>query len=248
MYLYIIKTNTIVATVNFLYRSNKDKASLNLRLLFRHNNNDYVIGGKTNVEVLKTYWLDQHKKGSKDIDILNKQLELNNELNFIRNHVLKAFNKTSPEIIDKVWLQSQIDLYYNPPQQLSELPIELLKYFDKYLENKQTEIKISSIKKYDVIKNLLIRYENSLEKPLLIKDINLNFKKDFETYCKNQLYSTNTISKALRTIKSICKDAKFNGLETHYQLDRIKSKFVKTENIYLSFDELQQIETSIKIN
>ena len=73
-------------------------------------------------------------------------------------------------------------------------------------------------------------------------NIGLNFKKDFESYCKKHQYSTNTISKALRTIKSICKDASYNGLETHFQLERIKTPFTKTKNIYLTFKELSKIE------
>tara|TARA_B110000037_G_scaffold116642_1_gene133868 strand:- start:1447 stop:2718 length:1272 start_codon:yes stop_codon:yes gene_type:complete len=231
-----------MATINFLYRSKRNAASLNLRLLFRHNNKDYVVGGKTKVEVLKDYWFNKYNSNSKDIEIQNMQLELKTELNSIQNHILQSFNKTNPEVINKFWLQSRIDEYYNPPQQLSELPKELLKYFDVYLDNKRSEIKNSSVKKYSVLKKLIIRYESELKNPLLIKSIGLNFKRDFENYCKKHQYSTNTISKALRTIKSVCKDASYNGLETHFQLERIRTPFVKTESIYLTFKELSKIE------
>ena len=169
-----------MATINFLYRSKRKEASLNLRLLFRHNNKDYVIGGKTKVEVKKDYWFEKHNSNSKDIEIQNMQLKLNNDLNSIQNHILESFNKTNPEVINKLWLQTNIDEYYNPPQHLSEFPKELLKYFDVYLDNKRSEIKPSSIKKYTVLKNLLMRYEIDLKKPLLIKNIGLNFKKDFD--------------------------------------------------------------------
>ena len=231
-----------MATINFLYRSKRKEASLNLRLLFRHNNKDYVIGGKTKVEVKKDYWFEKHNSNSKDIEIQNMQLKLNNDLNSIQNHILESFNKTNPEVINKLWLQTNIDEYYNPPQHLSEFPKELLKYFDVYLDNKRSEIKPSSIKKYTVLKNLLMRYEIDLKKPLLIKNIGLNFKKDFDSYCKKHQYSNNTIAKSLRTIKSICKDANYNGLETHIQLERIKTPFTKTENIYLTFKEISKIE------
>ena len=63
-----------MATVNFLYRSTKSKSNLVLRLLFRDNGFDYVLGAKTQFEVDKDYWIKQHNlKRIKDIDISNKQ-------------------------------------------------------------------------------------------------------------------------------------------------------------------------------
>jgi len=103
-----------MASINFLYRSTKENSNLNLRLLFRNNGKDYVFGSKTKVEVSKKYWTKQHKKKSKDIEISNKQTDINNELNKIENHVLKAFNSVNAETINKEWLKTQIDFYYNP--------------------------------------------------------------------------------------------------------------------------------------
>ena len=60
-----------MASVNFMYRSTKDKSNLILRLLYRYDGTDYVFGAKTNFEIDKTYWSKQHKKKSKDIDITN---------------------------------------------------------------------------------------------------------------------------------------------------------------------------------
>ena len=50
-----------MATVNFLYRSTKSKSNLVLRLLFRDNGFDYVLGAKTQFEVDKDYWTKQQK-------------------------------------------------------------------------------------------------------------------------------------------------------------------------------------------
>ena len=50
-----------MATVSFLYRSTKPTAFLNLRLLFRHNNTDFVFGAKTKVLVSNEYWNKHHK-------------------------------------------------------------------------------------------------------------------------------------------------------------------------------------------
>ena len=49
-----------MATINFLFRSTKEEAPLTLRLLFRHNNKDFVFGASTKIKVTKEYWSKQH--------------------------------------------------------------------------------------------------------------------------------------------------------------------------------------------
>lgn len=231
-----------MATVNFLYRSTKEKANLHLRLLYRFNETDFVFGANTKFEVLKDYWNKQHKKKSKDIDISNRQTEVNTELNKIENHVLNAFNSVNPDEINKEWLQTQIDYYYNPPQQAEKLPTELNKYLLHYIDAKRTEVTESTIKKCNVIKQLLTRYQSHYKKNLLLTDIDTNFKTHFENYCLSNGYAPNTIARTIRFIKTICKHAKSNGLETSYQLDSIKVKYHKIESIYLTVNELEAIE------
>ena len=231
-----------MATVNFLYRSTKEKANLHLRLLYRFNETDFVFGANTKFEVLKDYWNKQHKKKSKDIDISNRQTEVNTELNKIENHVLNAFNSVNPDEINKEWLQTQIDYYYNPPQQAEKLPTELNKYLLHYIDAKRTEVTESTIKKCNVIKQLLTRYQSHYKKNLLLTDIDTNFKTHFENYCLSNCYAPNTIARTIRFIKTICKHAKSNGLETSYQLDSIKVKYHKIESIYLTVNELETIE------
>ena len=51
-----------MATVNFLYRSNKSEAFLNIRLLFRNNEKDFQIGGKSQILVSNEYWKQYHNK------------------------------------------------------------------------------------------------------------------------------------------------------------------------------------------
>ena len=87
-----------MATVNFLYRSTKDKANLVLRLLYRHNSKDYVFGTNTKVEVTKFYWAKQHKlKRVKDIEVINKQNEVKKYLSKLENYILRSFNSTNTE-------------------------------------------------------------------------------------------------------------------------------------------------------
>jgi len=235
-----------MASVNFLYRSTKEKANLNLRLLYRHNSKDYVFGVKTNIEISKYYWTKQHKKKSKDIEVTNYQTEINNELNKIENHVLKAFNSVNLESISKEWLTSQLDYYYNPPTNDKEIPKDLINYIDFYIEYRKHEIKKASVKKYNVVKNKIIRFEKFRKKQILITDVNDNFKNEFVIYCKNEIYSQNTIQRELAIIKTFCKHARFLGIETHPQLDSLRLDKAKVEKIYLTFEDLTKIENISK--
>lgn len=232
-----------MATVNFLYRSTKEKASLNLRLLFRHDNKDFVFGANIKLEVSKHYWTKEHiQKRPKDIEIANKQLEINKELNNIENHVLEVLKKSDLHTISKEWLQLQIELYYNPPQQQKGIPTNLIEYIDFYLDYRKHEIRPTSIVKYNVIKHKLERMQTNRKKPILIADIDESFKNEFVAYQKNNGYAQNTIQRELTFIKTFCKHARYLGLETSPQLDTLKLEKVKAEKIYLTFKELETIE------
>ena len=234
-----------MASINFLYRSTKEKSNLVLRLLYRYNGTDYVFGAKTKFEIEKNYWSKQHKKKSKDIEITNKQTDVNNELNKIENHVLNVFNSASIETINKDWLQTQIDNYYNPKKE-TKIPTNLIDYIDFYLDYRKNEITETNKSKCRVIKNKLIKYEAFLKKKILIKNINDSFKNEFVNYQKERMYSQNTIQREFVTIKTFCKHARYLGLETHPQLDSLRIDRQKVEKIYLTFEDLTKIENISK--
>ena len=234
-----------MASINFLYRSTKENSNLNLRLLFRNNGKDYVFGAKTNVEVSKYYWTKQHKKKSKDIEVTNKQTEINNQLNKIENHVLKAFNSANSETINKKWLQTQIDNYYNPIKE-TNIPTNLIEYIDFYIDYRKHEITETNKSKCRVIKNKLIKYETFIGKKILTKNINDNFKNEFVNYQKEMMYSQNTIQREFVTIKTFCKHARYLGIETHSQLDALRIDRQKVDKIYLTLEDLTKIENISK--
>jgi len=231
-----------MATINFLYRSTKDRANLIVRLLYRYNSSDHVFGAKTSFEVEKNYWSKQHKKKSKDIEITNKQTAINNELNKLENHVLNAFNSALPDAITKGWLQLQVDNYYNPPTATKTLSKELLKYFAYYIERKKTETTIGTQRKYNSTLRLLERYQKEKNTSIQILDVNETFKNGLEDYCLKNGYAQNTISKFFKTIKAVCNHADYNGIETSHQLIGFKTGQHKVEKIWLTFEDLKKIE------
>jgi hypothetical protein len=231
-----------MATVNFLYRSKKENSNLILRLLFRYGNNDYVIGAKTKLFVSRHYWNNLHKKKSNDIEILNKQTELNAEINKLSGHLIKAFNNANTDLVSKSWLLAQLEHYYNPTSSAKPLPVDLIGYLDYFIHKRSGQFKIQTIKNYKVVKEQLLRYQQFLDTPILIKDINEEFRLNFEKFLVNKKYSRNTFAKTLSSVLTLCRDAKYNGLEVSHQLEKLRAKYHPIEKIYLSLEELEEIK------
>ena len=234
-----------MASVNFLYRSLKDHSCLNLRLLYRFNDKDYVIASKTNLEVSKDYWKNKHKVKVKDISIINKQIAINSELNKITNHILKAFNKSGvSDLLNKKWLDKQLDSYYNKSKQTKTVPKDMVRFIDYYIKERLDEVKPASITKFNVVKHKLQRLEKHIGRSIFVSEINEDFKKLFVSYCRTENYSQNTMQRELNIIKMFCKYAKYKGLAVHVEYDNLKLSKEKTENIHLTFEEIDQIQAA----
>ena len=232
-----------MATVNFLYRSTKPSATLNIRLLFRHNNKDYSIGEKTRYIVPKFYWENYHdSKQIKNAKTKALQAKTKNELYQIESNVLEAFHKVSAELVNKEWLTKVLEEYYKPRIGGKEDNDNLINQFEDYIKFKGNDLAHSTIKRYRGVKNLLGRYESDSNKKLLVSEINQAFKSDFEEYCFSDGYSPNTISKAFKTIKTICKHASKKGASVSNELVDVKLRTVDSEKIYLSLEDIKKIE------
>ena len=234
-----------MASVVFLYRSTKDSACLTARLLFRHEKKDFILASKTKLEVGNTYWKKKHSTKSKDISIINKQTQINNELNKITQFILKEFDKSSvPDQLNNRWLKNQIDNYYRPKKGPKNIPKDIIRFIDYYIEIRRNEVKPASLKKFNVIKHKLQRLEVASSKTIYISEINEDFKQEFFNYCKEESYSQNTIQRELNIIKAFCKFARSKGLEVDSELDSLKLQKEKIDNIYLSLDEIELIEST----
>ncbi|MBL30742.1 MAG: hypothetical protein CMC81_05860, partial [Flavobacteriaceae bacterium] len=234
-----------MASVVFLYRSSKNSACLTTRLLFRHEKKDFILASKTKLEVGKTYWKKKHTTKSKDIGIINRQTQINNELNKITQFILKEFNKSSaPDQLNNKWFKNQIDNYYKPKKGPKNIPKDIVRFIDYYIEIRKSEVKPASLKKFNVIKHKLQRLEGAVSKTIYISEINEDFKQEFFNYCKEENYSQNTIQRELNIIKAFCKFARSKGLEVDTELDSLKLPKEKIDNIYLSTEEIELIENA----
>ena len=234
-----------MATVHFLYRSTREKSCLEVRLQHTENTIKYLWSAKTKIEVSKEYWTEYHKENKRNIDIKNEQKRVTDLCSTIENLILDGFKTTTPEAITKDWLQTKIDLYYNP--KLNDAPTEiiptnLIEYFDYYIKYKENYPSDVLIRKYRVLQKKLMRFQTYRKKPILIKDVNKRFKLEFSDYCESQQYSRITIQRDFAEVKTICIDARTKGIETSLELDKLSFPRLKATNIFLTFDEIKAIE------
>ena len=225
-----------MASIYLLLQSKKSPAVIYIRL---RDGRTLDIKAKTNYHIDPINWDDAEqrptKKALKDIDIAN----LDTDLSTLKNDLLKEYNRSKGnKVIDAQWLKD----FINPPQEQEKHPDKLVDYIDTFIEFKKADVKSSTITKCNVIKHLLKRYQEHTNSVLYIRDIDAKFKMDFEKYCISVGYAPNTTARNIRFIKTFCRHAKANGVETHYQLDSIKAKYHKVDNIYLDEKEILAIE------
>lgn len=206
-----------MATINYLYRSSRPKANLNLRLLFRRDEKDIVIGAKTKILVESNYW-KIHNKKSKDVVIRNRQKELNEELFKLEVYLLDKFNKAS--LVNKDWLQRQIELYYNPV----ELEESISYWIDYVVENSNLRnsskgsagISQGRIAQYNRLKILI----NDFQESLSVREIDYSKLDEIKKWMLNEKqYSPNYTNKKIADIKTICKTAKSKGIKISDSID-----------------------------
>lgn len=235
-----------MATIKFFVQSKNNPAGIYVRLRDGVNvdakaKTKFIINPKDWIFPEKSDEKGEKKKnsGGKIKSLKDESLKsLNQQMEEFKLKVLKQYNSDIEKMpIDSQWLKD----FINPPIK-NEIPIKLLEYFDYYALHKKSSMENSSYKKLQVNKNLLNRFQKAVNKEYSIKDINAEFKLKFETYCLSDNYAPNTIARAIRFIKTICRHAKANGIETHYQLDGITSNFVKVDSISLTLAEFDNIE------
>lgn len=225
-----------MASINLLLQSKNSPAVIYIRL---RDGRTLDIKAKTNYHIDPANWDEAEqrplKKLLKDIDFAN----LDTNLATLKNDLLKEYNiSKGVKVVDTIWLKD----FVNPPRLGMKHPDKLVDYIDTFIAFKKSDVKKATIVKCNVIKHLLERYEKHTKSTLYIRDIDTKFKMDFEKYCLSIGYAPNTTARNIRFIKTFCKHAKANGVETHHQLDSIKAKYFKVENIYLTLTEIANIE------
>jgi integrase len=237
-----------MATVQFKALGKKSPVNLNLR--FFHNTiNCYA---KSNIFIDLNNWSEDKNtvKRNSPQDIKDRILPL---MEGLTNYVLNSFSTDFPigETIDTGWLIKQVNGFYSKPDNENDYRYYFVPFVRKYIEESKTRVNPNSGK---IISPLTIRnYNTTLKRmeefeeihgKLRTKNINLNFHKQFTSFCKTVgKYSGTLIEKYVSQIKHFVKEAKMEGYETSVEIESRKFTFKReaTFDIYLNRVEVQNI-------
>lgn len=234
-----------MTNVIFSYRSDKPISKIEARFVHFVDGNQKSIRSRIEKEVSSKYWKEYRKnKSFRDADKQNLKIELDNELQAVKDFILESYNPLIE--INQKWLKNTIHKYYNPIETNSDsIPNGLLKFFDHFLEYKKPDIKQSTLKTWTVVRNKVKRFQEDKGKVYKVKDVDKMFLKDWKEWSESENYNPNTTNKNFKVIRYVCQEAKLSGIEVFEFLDSLSSNIKpeeKTPLIYLSFDELRKIK------
>lgn len=243
-----------MASIKFILKSPTSPAGIYVRLT---DGKPVDVMAKTKYSIDPADW-SKSKEQPKNL----KQdyfKNLNAELTDLKADLLKHYNNSRGNIIiNTQWLKE----FLQPTQKPTDTPSTLAAYFEVYTAEKKKHVSANSLKKYNVVKNKVVKleeelkgysrtservkaYDNFLRKyelPIKIKDVNRDFQAVFEAFSDRHKYAHNTITMELRFIKTVCRHASGKDIEVHKDLEKIENRYEATQSIYLNPEDLSAIK------
>ncbi len=166
--------------------------------------------------------------------------ELNERLAGIEKHINEIYrnmvndnNAVSPaEII------TAIKNYFDPPPATPEK--NFFDYFDMHTETKRAHKAHQTIKKFEVMKSHLKRFEKTLGEPITFESINLLFMERLLNYfLEERKLNNNSAYKMIGIFKIFLNWANDRNISKNIEFKRMKRRETDTEVIYLTNEELE---------
>jgi integrase len=232
-----------MATINFYYRSKKEHTNLSIKFRFSLNKDNFVITGITPIRTSLEVWSKIEALRVDDAQLRKRVFEVRDLLSDLENYILEKFEAEPNKVkaTQKEWLTTALNNFYKAD---NETPTTLVDYANYYLEVRKNEIKQHLKFKLNGLVKKLKEFENLNKHEYKILEVNEAFKNLFTDFLQSKDYSQNYIKKQFGFLKQLCNHAKYNGLEVSPQLDKLNVKNEKTPKIYLTPNELEQIENT----
>ena len=235
----------VMATVKFFLQSKKNPANIYLNLSIRRG---LILRRKTGYVINPNDWsvsTNLPKQNDADLKILKAGLVS------MSIEVEKRLNDAVASGVDITgeWLEDQIDTI-NGKKKPSDID-RLVNYCQYYIESLPYKeypsgkkgVANSTVLKYKTLKRKLQEFEEYQKKTFYVKDVDLKFRNDIVKYFSEiDKLNGNSTGRYVKFIKTVCLDAKKNGIEVNQQLDHIKGFVEKAPKIFLTFEELDRIE------
>lgn len=207
----------------------------------------------THFRIDAKYWNPEKEEIRKKTGAPQDKDFINHQLSDLKTFIVESFNTDHSKglIIDGSWLETKIHTFFKHEE---ETDLNLLThYFTHFIEKlpykknsaKKGEIGVSkrTIEKYENSRDKILGFEKHKKSRLYLTDINPKFESDFIRYLKTiEKLSENTIGRYITFVKTVCTDARDNGIKTHPQLDKVKGFKKETSFAILTPPEIEKIE------
>lgn len=237
-----------MATIKYLLKGSGNPSTILVRFT---NGRKHDFKRSTSIQCNPKHW-NQEKGEFRKVSTPEERDKKNNQLQGLRSFILDSYNEDYSKglIISSEWLNQTIRKYFN---QEEETDLNLLhsygEYFIKNLPTRKNTAKggkigvaESTIKKYRSVLRKIGRYEKHLKRKIYLREVNLKFEKDFINYLMEvEKYNENYTGRLITFVKTICKEAKSDGIKTHPELDKIKGFNKKVKFVYLNEEEIEKI-------
>lgn len=241
-----------MATLNYVLKGTNTLKHIYTKLYYRDSTgNKHQYFKNTGQKVTSDNWkkITTKKKVSLSAENKNLKTTLENLEEEILNNLNVDLSKNV--IIDKDWLQFQIDLFFKRVTKEKKITDLLTDNIQEYITtaavrpNGKGGIGLSKdrINQYKNLINLISEYQEETKVKYRVKDVNSSFAMNLLSYLESKNYAPSYQQKILSNIKTVCNNARKNGIDVSLQLEDIKISDVKNEFInYLSEEELKKIE------
>ncbi len=240
-----------MATVKFSTRSNSNPSNIYVRFTA---NRETIYRVVTPLNINPEYLNNKTGKVRKVATYKDKDI-MQTQLNEFSTYLINQYNKDlkTGKVSGSGWLKDCVKQFFNLNEKndLNYLSEYATHYIDKLKikrndETGQIGVTKSTIQKYSTIRKKIIAFDKYKRKRFKLNEVNTKYRNEFLTYLLEiDKLGRNTSGRYLRFLKTICKDAQKSGFKVSPELEQIKGFSVKADKIYLSFDELKQIEQTV---
>lgn len=236
-----------MATVKFRVLHKSDNAQIYLRLSLSRDN---VFQSKTGKTINPAFW---SSKTSRPIQKLPEFKNLALELNELETFIIKSYNSDYSKgvIFSKEWLDEKINSFYNRIDEKIDDSIFII-YLSNFIDFKKSIASntISTIGKYNNLKDRFMDYQKKKKKNYLIEEISAKVLLDFKNYLivECNLLET-TATRFIKNFKTVIFDARNNGKQINHQIAGFNTGTTNSEHkVFLSLNEIEQIKEITTLN
>ncbi|MBN1227793.1 MAG: site-specific integrase [Deltaproteobacteria bacterium] len=224
----------------------------------------------TPLKLIPEYWLNGSQKFKdkipfNDVFTENDKIAVQLRIAALRLYVMNQLHELNQDL-SKEWLHRVVDKFFNIREAGAE---KLNDYIKRYVDESMSGKRLTKdMKRFSpaYIKNLVSfqtqfneyqgfysnkaikKLQERQEAPRRFKlvdfhDINIDFYNDFVKFFHDKKYSPNTIGKHIKTLKTIMRDAREEGLHYNSETERkaFRSLREEAQTIYLTEKELKKI-------